>query len=141
MLCEEGASGPSRNATLVGSLRQKAIRSLAPVTPADANSSRRDCEEPEHLLTGSAGTLPSALAISLMDLGGIASPARAALIVGLTPDSRARSVANQPRRAISSLSLLGVQPRISQLDLVPALHVTVSSSAAPTECQLVGGTP
>ena len=55
-------------------------------------------------MIGSAGTRARARATRPTDFAAIALPVRAALIVGrLTPDSRARSVADHPRRAISNL--------------------------------------
>jgi len=53
-----------------------------------------------------AGTRVNAPAMRSSDLAAIGRPARAALIVaGLSRDSRARSVADHPRRTISNRSL------------------------------------
>jgi len=53
-----------------------------------------------------AGTRVNAPAMRSSDLAAIGRPASAALIVaGLSRDSRARSVADHPRRTISSRSL------------------------------------
>ena len=53
-------------------------------------------------ITPLAGTRANAAAISATELAAIARPPSAALTVaGLSFDSRARSVAAQPRRAIS----------------------------------------